>query len=127
MRDSGIPWIGEVPEGWKIPKTLYVLDMPITDGPHITPQLYDDGIPFISAEAISSGKIDFNHKRGFISEEFYKLCCLKYIPQKNDIYMVKSGATTGRVAIVDTDDVFTIWSPLAVFRADEKIDGKFLF
>lgn len=121
MKDSGVEWIGEIPEEWAIAKTLYVLSMPITDGPHTTPMLYDDGIPFISAEAVSSGKIDFDHKRGYVSENFYKICCLKYIPKRNDIYMVKSGATTGRVAIVDIDTVFTIWSPLAVFRANEMI------
>lgn len=32
--------------------------------------------------------------------------------------MIKSGATTGKVAIVDTDRKFTIWSPLAVFRCN---------
>ncbi|MBO4373163.1 MAG: restriction endonuclease subunit S, partial [Bacteroidales bacterium] len=39
----------------------------------------------------------------------------------NDIYMIKSGATTGKVAIVDTDRIFTIWSPLAVFRCNTRI------
>ena len=38
-----------------------------------------------------------------------------------DIYMIKSGASTGRTAIVETDEIFTIWSPLAVFRANAKI------
>ena len=32
--------------------------------------------------------------------------------------MIKSGASTGRTAIVETDEIFTIWSPLAVFRAN---------
>ena len=35
--------------------------------------------------------------------------------------MIKSGATTGKVAIVDTDEIFTIWSPLAVFRCDIEV------
>lgn len=122
MKDSGVEWIGYIPSGWNICKTLYVLSIAITDGPHTTPQLFDSGVPFISAEAVScgNGSIDFSHMRGYISEEFYQECCKKYIPQKNDIYMIKSGATTGRVSIVDTDEKFTIWSPLAVFRADKK-------
>lgn len=42
--------------------------------------------------------------------------------------MVKSGATTGNIAMVKTDAEFSIWSPLAVFRADpNKIDNKYLF
>ena len=42
--------------------------------------------------------------------------------------MIKSGATTGKVAIVDTDRKFTIWSPLAVFRSNEKkVKSKYMF
>ena len=123
MKDSGVEWIGEVPEHWEVRKTLFCLSMPITDGPHETPQLYEEGIPFVSAEAVScgNGKIDFDHIRGFISKEFYDECCKKYIPKVHDIYMIKSGATTGKVAIVDTDRVFTIWSPLAVFRCNDEV------
>ena len=130
MKDSGIEWIGEIPEEWEIVKTLYVLIMPITDGPHTTPELFDEGIPFVSAEAVScgNGQIDFNHIRGYISKEFYDECCKKYIPKINDIYMIKSGATTGKVALVNTNRVFTIWSPLAVFRCDEqKMNYKYLY
>ena len=130
MKDSGIEWIGEIPEGWSVSKVLHCLSMPITDGPHTTPILYDTGIPFVSAEAVScgNGRIDFSHIRGYISEKFYKECCQKYIPEIDDIYMIKSGATTGRVAIVDTTRVFTIWSPLAVFRCNKDcMLPKFLF
>ena len=130
MKDSGIEWIGEIPEGWSVSKVLHCLSMPITDGPHTTPILYDTGIPFVSAEAVScgNGRIDFSHIRGYISEQFYKECCQKYVPEIDDIYMIKSGATTGRVAIVDTTRVFTIWSPLAVFRCNKDcILPKFLY
>ena len=118
---SGIEWIGDVPEGWRTMKTLYCLSMPITDGPHETPELYDDGVPFISADAVSDGFINFDNKRGYISEEYYEECCKKYIPQQYDIYMIKSGASTGRTAIVETDKKFTIWSPLAVFRSNRNV------
>ena len=130
MKDCGVEWIGEIPSDWTICKILYVLKMPLTDGPHTTPEMFDDGVPFVSAEAVScgNGRIDFDHIRGYISEEFYQECCKKYIPQINDIYMIKSGATTGKVAIVDTDRKFTIWSPLAVFRSNEKkVKSKYMF
>ena len=122
-KDSGVKWLGEIPEGWEMRKTLFCLSMPITDGPHETPQLHEEGIPFVSAEAVScgNGRIDFDYIRGYISKEFYNECCKKYIPKLHDIYMIKSGATTGKVALVDSDRIFTIWSPLAVFRCDESI------
>lgn len=130
LKDSGIEWIGEIPEYWEVSKTLFSLSIPITDGPHTTPELFETGIPFVSAEAVSfgNGRIDFSHIRGYISDNFYQECCKKYIPQIDDIYMIKSGATTGRVAIVDTDIKFTIWSPLAVFRCNkERMLPRFLF
>lgn len=124
LKDSGIEWIGDIPEEWRFTKTLNCLSMPITDGPHTTPELFDEGICFISAESVScgNGRIDFSHKRGFISQDFYEECCKKYIPEIDDIYMIKSGATTGRVSMVDTlEPTFTIWSPLAVFRCDKAV------
>lgn len=130
MKDSGNEWIGDIPKEWGCCKSIYCLKMPITDGPHTTPEFFDSGVPFISAEAVScgNGKIDFSHMRGYISREFYEECCKKYIPQIDDIFMIKSGATTGRVSIVDTEEEFTIWSPLAVFRCDTKVmNPLFLF
>lgn len=39
LKDSGIKWIGEIPKHWEASKTLFVLSMSITDGPHTTPEL----------------------------------------------------------------------------------------
>lgn len=130
LKPSGDVFYPEIPKGWRVLKTLHCLSMPITDGPHTTPELFDDGVPFVSAEAVSNGngRIDFSRIRGYISEEFYEECCKKYIPQIDDVYMVKSGATTGRVAIVDDERKFTIWSPLAAFRALEyRMTAKYLY
>ena len=130
MKCSGVDVFPDVPIHWSVQKTLNLLAMPITDGPHTTPELFSEGIPFVSAEAVScgNGSINFNHIRGYISQDFYDECCKKYVPQQNDIYMIKSGATTGRVAVVDTDRKFTIWSPLAVFRCNPNvINFKFLY
>ena len=129
-KDSGSKDIGMIPTQWNCCKTLYGLDMPITDGPHVTPELYTEGVPFVSAEAVScgNGSIDFNYIRGYINEVFYEECCKKYVPEINDIFMIKSGATTGRVAMVDTNRKFTIWSPLAVFRVNkERMVARYLY
>ena len=127
MKDSGVEWLGEVPEHWMTPSSKHLLEIPITDGPHETPNFVDDGIPFISAEAISKGKIDFDKKRGYITPELNAIYSKKYSPKIEDIYMVKSGATTGKVAMVETTEEFNIWSPLAVFRCNKnKVLPKFL-
>ena len=112
---------------WNHVKILDMLSRPITDGPHTTPQFVQNGVPFISVDSIWDGKIHFEKRRGYITEEFDEECCKKYKPQKNDVYMVKSGSTTGKVAFVDTDIRFNIWSPLAAMRVNEKNSARFLF
>lgn len=114
-------------EDWEQRKVLDLLIQPITDGPHETPKLVEEGVPFISVDAIVDNKIDFSRKRGNISEEYDELCCKKYKPQFHDVYLVKSGSTVGKVAIVETTDRFNIWSPLAAMRCGEKTYPYFLY
>lgn len=120
MKDSGVAWLGNVPTHWKVIPIKFSLDTPITDGPHSTPQFYDDGIPFISAEAVKNDRLDFSRMRGYISEDDHAIFSKKYKPKFGDVYMVKSGATTGAVARVETHEDFNIWSPLAVLRPHEE-------
>lgn len=128
MKNSGVAWLGAVPAHWKVIPIKFSLDMPITDGPHSTPQFYDDGIPFLSAESVKNDRLDFSRMRGYISEDDHAFFSKKYKPKFGDVYMVKSGATTGAVARVETHDEFNIWSPLAVLRPhSEKSVTDYLF
>lgn len=119
MKDSGVDWLGEVPEHWKVLAIKKIVSTPITDGPHETPNFIEEGVSFISAEAISSGVIDFSKQRACISIKDHIRFSEKYKPHLYDIYMVKSGATTGVSAIVETINDFNIWSPLAAIRCSE--------
>lgn len=112
---------------WEQRKLLDILEQPVTDGPHETPNLVKKGIPFISAEAIINNQIDFNKKRGYISVEYNKQCNKKYAPKIYDVYMVKSGSTVGKVAILETNRIFNIWSPLAAMRVNHKNSPYFLY
>lgn len=114
-------------DDWEQRKVLDLLIQPITDGPHETPELVKKGVPFISVDAIVNNKIDFTRKRGDISEEYDEECCKKYKPQIHDVYLVKSGSTVGKVAIVETTERFNIWSPLAAMRCGDKTDPYFLY
>ncbi|TWC50931.1 type I restriction enzyme S subunit [Pseudomonas sp. SJZ080] len=114
-KDTGLPELGAVPAHWDVSPLKHIVEDPITDGPHETPEFIADGIPFVSAEAVSTGEINFSKSR-FISQADHDRYSKKYKPHRNDIFMVKSGATTGVVALVSTDQDFNIWSPLAVVR-----------
>ena len=115
------PWIGDIPDEWNLKAIKRIVSTKVTDGPHETPDLEDSGVQFISAEAIKNNQIDFNQRRGFISQELHELYCRKCKPQRGDIFVIKSGATTGNVAYVDVDFEFSIWSPLALIRCNQRL------
>ena len=128
LKTTDIEWLGDIPVNWDIHSLKRVLSNPITDGPHETPILYDEGIPFVSAESVKGGVINLNYKRGYISLEDHERFQRKVSPKKGDIFIVKSGATTGNVGLVITDQVFDIWSPLALVRGDSSIvEQEFLY
>jgi type I restriction enzyme S subunit len=116
MKDSGLTWLGEIPSHWQAIALKHIVDVPITDGPHETPEFVSEGIPFASVEAVWGGKVHLSSVRGYISEDDHLYYGRKYLPQRNDIFIVKSGSTTGKIAIVDFDDEFNVWSPLAAVR-----------
>ncbi len=128
MKESGLNWLPLIPDNSNVISLKHLVKTKITDGPHLTPKDVESGIPFISAEAIQNHTINFNSKWGNISKEDHLLFSKKCKPQNGDIFIVKSGATTGKVAYVNTEIEFNIWSPLALVRADEKkIKSIYLF
>lgn len=76
----------------------------------------DEGISFVSVEAAFDGRIDLEKRRGYIAPKEHARYCQKLKPQRDDIFFVKSGSTTGKTVIVDFDDEFSVWSPLALIR-----------
>jgi restriction endonuclease S subunit len=124
-KDSGIDWIREIPENWKVYKLKYLLKIPITDGPHETPEFIDEGIPFLSVDSIQNGKLIFENCR-YISEEDHVRFKKKCNPMEGDIFLGKA-ASIGKIAMVNVNFEFSIWSPLALLRPNNKImQSKFL-
>ena len=127
MKDSGIKWVDSIPSKWENRKMLSILSMRVVDGPHESPELFDEGIPYISATAIVNGKIDFSLMRGYISSEYCDECDKRYKPKQGDILVIKLGASTGKVAMVETNDRFNIWVPLAAVRCNEEAFPRFVY
>ena len=129
MKDSGVEWIGEIPSHYQMTSIKFLVTTPVSDGPHETPKFIDEGgIPFLSVEGVVGNKIDFEKVRGYISEELHQQYSKKCKPIRNDVLLVKSGSTTGKSTIVETDLDFNIWSPLCVIRSNtNKIIPRFTF
>lgn len=122
MKDSGIEWIGEIPEDWKTIKLLFALERSITDGPHETPTYTDDGIPFITINNIDdNGNIDKENANKISRDDainYNKKAKMKV----GDLLFSKS-ATIGRVSEVDKLD-FMVWSPFAIIRPRKNFLSK---
>jgi type I restriction enzyme S subunit len=107
MKDSGVEWIGAIPKHWTVMKTKYLVDnskyYQIGDGDHgsIIPDDYlDQGIPYIRVQNLSwNGNLKM---RGmvFISEQVH-LKHKKSILLPNDIVIAKTGATVGKLCMLD--------------------------
>lgn len=52
-KDSGSRWVDEIPSDWSKMKIHYIIDMPVIDGPHVSPELVSEGVNYISANAAS--------------------------------------------------------------------------
>src|SRR5690606_5644429 len=111
-------------DDWEVKIIREIVATPVTDGPHETPFFLDKGIPFLSVNNIVDNKIDWSDLR-YISEvddiRFSKKCK----PRRGDILLGKA-ASVGKIAIVESDYNFNIWSPLALIRIDE-ISNKYCF
>jgi type I restriction enzyme S subunit len=104
MKNSGIEWIGEIPEHWEINRVKYLSDIiskgttPSTTGREI---LDVGNIRFLKAENISDNKVVLLPE-GYIDEEtdyILKRSRLK----ENDLLFVIAGATLGKVAILNNE------------------------
>lgn len=68
MKDSGIEWIGEIPETWMISKNKYLLTSMYSGGTPSAgnPEFYDDenGVPFVSISDMSTTAFVGSTKKG---------------------------------------------------------------
>jgi type I restriction enzyme S subunit len=110
--------------GWKkttLGETCYM----IKDGPHVSPQYVEKGVPFISVNNIIKGDWDLS-KVKYISEEDHLIFKKRCNPTNGDVLYTKGG-TTGFAKYVDVEWKFTNWVHIAVLKFDRNIiSGRFL-
>lgn len=113
-KDSGVEWLGEIPAHWEVRRLKNLIDVPITDGPHESPEFLPEGVPFLSVDGIQDGELVFEGCR-HVSEEDHAKYRRKVAPRRDDVLFGKA-ASTGKIARVRVGFEFSIWSPLALIR-----------
>ncbi len=127
FKDSGVEWLGEIPEGWEVKSVKYCCSL-IKDGTHLPPSRVENGIPLLSVRNIHGNIFGTLEDDSMISEDDYKALCKAFVPQKNDVLLAIVGATLGKTAIVpDGIGRFHIQRSLAVFRPNQTVLPRFMF
>ncbi|OGT72293.1 MAG: hypothetical protein A3H44_10660 [Gammaproteobacteria bacterium RIFCSPLOWO2_02_FULL_57_10] len=124
MRDSGVEWLGEVPEHWEVSK-LGFLTNEVTVGIVVTPAKYyvDSGIPCLRS---------LNVRAGYLQKENFV-----YISEMSNALLSKSKLAAGDVVVVRTGQPGTAslisddldgcnCIDLIIIRKSPKLMSKFL-
>jgi type I restriction enzyme S subunit len=113
----------ELPEGW-VWSALAQLATHITDGTHKTPTYVDSGVPFLSAKDISGFQLMFNKCR-YIPQSQHQEMSKRCNVRRGNVLITKSG-TIGRVAVVETDEEFSLFESVANVPVLPPIEPKFI-
>lgn len=130
-KDKHIYPISNVP--FKIPNTwqwVFLSDISIIqEGPGIRKHQYqDNGIQFLTVTNILEGSVDLFKSQKYISTDEYNEKYKHYTINKGDIVTACSGATWGKSAIYENDDVLMLnTSTLRLRFFNDLGDNKFLY
>ena len=126
MKESGIDWIGQIPEEWEVTKFKYLGD--VKQGLTYSPSDIvdkDEGILVLRSANIQNGVLDFTNNV-YVKTKVAESIVLR----KNDILITArngSPALIGKNAIIDTDIKATFGAFMMVFRTNKSLIAKFAF
>ncbi|MBC8438578.1 MAG: restriction endonuclease subunit S [Deltaproteobacteria bacterium] len=126
MKNSGVEWLGEVPEGWEV-RTIAHLSNKITNG-YVGPTrdiLVDEGVSYVQATHIKQGKVNFDG--AFFVRKIWSESHSKSILSKGDVLIVQTGAGTGDIGLVSENEEGFNCHALIIVEPDKKIiSGDYL-
>lgn len=118
-------WPGVIPAHWEVKRLKYICDL-ITDGSHFSPDTTYEGFSYITAADVHGVGLDYDAAKKISKADFKMLEKTGCRPQKNDVLIVKDGATTGRVGLVTSDEPCVALSSVAILRGKKSLNNKYL-
>lgn len=125
MKDSGVEWIGMIPEGWNICKLKFLCSS-IKDGSHFSPTTTEEGFPYITAADVHGKGLDYANAKKISEKDYNDLVQSGCKAEKDDILLVKDGATTGRVGMKIENNPCVLLSSVAMLRVNTKAYPTYL-
>ncbi|WP_153559238.1 restriction endonuclease subunit S [Roseimaritima sediminicola] len=118
MKPSGIPWLGEVPEHWRVGPLKRFWS--VTDCKHVTAEFVDDGIPLSSIREVQSKWVDLDNAKK-TTQKFYELLIEGDREPKVGDLIFSRNATVGEVAQVgEHTPKFAMGQDVCLFRKHNK-------
>lgn len=117
LKDSGVEWIGEIPEHWEVCDFKRVIEL-IKDGTHGTYQRVTEGRVLLSAKNVHSNGIKISEEESLISEKDYQEITKNGFPKKGDLLVTCVG-TIGRAFVYDRDEPIAFQRSVAFLRINK--------
>lgn len=127
MKDSGVEWIGEIPEHWGVGKLGYFIEAFNGDRSSNYPSgndIQDSGVPFLTSSNLERDVLDMSNSK-YISEEKYKSMSGLKMELDDIIYCLRG--SVGKCAINKTETCGTVASSLMGIRCKKMIPDYLLF
>ncbi|HDV8889713.1 TPA: restriction endonuclease subunit S [Raoultella planticola] len=116
MKDSGVEWLGEVPEHWGVTRLKYECRN-IVDCPHSTPNYTDEGeYPAIRTADILAGYLDLDNCRR-VTKSIFDERNFRLIPKAGDIIYSREGERFGIGAPIPEGAKLCLAQRVMLFRA----------
>lgn len=124
MHDSGVEWLGEVPEHWVSCALKH--SARVVDCKHITAEFFDEGIPLVSIGEVKEWHVNLGTAK-LTNEKFYlELIDGGRKPETGDIIYSRN-ATVGEAALVsDNMPKFAMGQDVCLIRLDVEILPEYI-
>ena len=123
MKDSGIVWIGEIPESWEVKPMLREIET-IVDYRGKTPEKVAEGTLLVTARNIKDGRIDYSISREYVKPEEYDEIMHRGKLNIGDV-LFTTEAPLGAVANVDRTD-FALAQRIIKFTTKNSLNPYYL-
>ena len=91
----------------------------VIDGPHLTPNYQERGVPFVTVKNISSGKLDLTNTK-FITADDHADFCMRGKAEHGDILYSKDGSI-GHTCVVPKEYDFSFFVSVALLKTNKEL------
>lgn len=126
MKDSGVEWIGKIPESWVTSKLgFYTTKIGSGSTPRGGSEIYEDsGIPFIRSQNVHFDGLRLENVSFINSETHISMNGSKVL--KNDVLLNITGGSIGRCCIVEEETEMNVNQHVSIIRTRKKLLNYYL-